>query len=40
MIESNQRQVAVPELISIADALEVQPAQLFRRILKLTESRG
>ena len=34
MIESNQRQVNVPEFIAIADALEVDPKDLFRQLLR------
>ena len=34
MIESNQRQVNVPEFIAIAAALDVEPADLFRQLLR------
>ena len=34
MIESNQRQVNVPEFIAIAEALEVDPADLFRQLMR------
>ncbi len=34
MIESDQRQVTVPELITLAEAMEVDPVDLFRRILR------
>lgn len=34
MIESNQRQVNVPEFIAIAEAIGADPAELFRRVLR------
>ena len=34
MIESNQRQVNVPEFIAIAEALGADPAELFRQVLR------
>ena len=34
MIESEQRQVTVPELISLAEAMNVEPLEVFRRILR------
>ena len=34
MIESNQRQVNVPEFIAIAGALDVEPADLFRQLMR------
>ena len=34
MIESNQRQVNVPEFIAIAEALDVDPADLFRQLMR------
>ena len=34
MIESNQRQVSVPELITLAEALGADPLRLFKRILR------
>jgi len=34
MIESNQRQVNVPEFIAIAEALGVDPVELFRQVLR------
>lgn len=34
MIESNQRQVNVPEFIAIAEALEVDPKDLFRQLMR------
>jgi transcriptional regulator with XRE-family HTH domain len=34
MIESNQRQVNVPEFIAIAEALSVDPIDLFRQVLR------
>lgn len=34
MIESHQRQVNVPEFITIAEALGVDPLELFRQVLR------
>jgi hypothetical protein len=34
MIEANQRQVNVPEFIAIAEALDADPADLFRQVLR------
>ena len=34
MIESNQRQVNMPEFIAIAEALGTDPVDLFRRMLR------
>ena len=34
MIESNQRQVNVPEFIAMAEAIGADPAELFRRVLR------
>jgi ribosome-binding protein aMBF1 (putative translation factor) len=34
MIESNQRQVNVPEFIAIAEAIDADPAELFRQVLR------
>lgn len=34
MIESHQRQVNVPEFITIAEALGVDPVELFRQVLR------
>jgi ribosome-binding protein aMBF1 (putative translation factor) len=34
MIESNQRQVNVPEFIAIAQTLGANPVNLFKRVLK------
>ena len=34
MIESNQRQVNVPEFIAIAEALGAEPADLFRQLMR------
>ena len=34
MIESEQRQVSVPELITLAEALDADPLDVFRRILR------
>jgi transcriptional regulator with XRE-family HTH domain len=39
MIESNQRQVNVPEFIAIAEALGADPSDLFRQILRERGSR-
>lgn len=34
MIESNQRQVNVPEFIAIAEAIGTDPGTLFKRVLR------
>jgi hypothetical protein len=34
MIESDQRQVTVPELIALAEAMDADPVELFKRILR------
>jgi transcriptional regulator with XRE-family HTH domain len=34
MIESNQRQVNVPEFVAIAEAMDADPVELFRQILR------
>ena len=34
MIESNQRQVNVPEFCAIAEALEADPVELFRQVIR------
>ena len=34
MIESNQRQVNVPEFIAIAEALGADPVELLRQVLR------
>ena len=34
MIESNQRQVNVPEFLAIAAALDTEPADLFRQLMR------
>ena len=34
MIESKQRQVNVPEFISICEALDADPVELFRQVLR------
>lgn len=39
MIESNQRQVNIPEFIAIAESLGVDPADLFRRVLRERKAR-
>jgi ribosome-binding protein aMBF1 (putative translation factor) len=38
MIESHQRQVNVPEFITIAEALGADPLELFRRVLRERKS--
>jgi ribosome-binding protein aMBF1 (putative translation factor) len=39
MIESNQRQVNVPEFITIAEAMDADPADLFRQVLRERQNR-
>jgi ribosome-binding protein aMBF1 (putative translation factor) len=39
MIESNQRQVNVPEFIALAEALDIDPAELFRQVLRERSTR-
>lgn len=39
MIESNQRQVNVPEFIAIAETLGVDPLDLFRQVLRERDGR-
>jgi ribosome-binding protein aMBF1 (putative translation factor) len=39
MIESHQRQVNVPEFITIAEALDADAAELFRQVLRERNSR-
>jgi transcriptional regulator with XRE-family HTH domain len=39
MIESNQRQVNVPEFIAIAETLGVDPVDLLRQVLRERERR-
>lgn len=39
MIESNQRQVNMPEFIAIAEAVGADPADLFRRVLRERSTR-
>jgi transcriptional regulator with XRE-family HTH domain len=34
MIESDQRQVTVPELITLSEAMDVDPVDLLKRILR------
>ena len=34
MIESNQRQVNVPEFIAIAETLGADPVELFKRVMR------
>jgi hypothetical protein len=34
MIETEQRQVTIPEFIALAEALEKDPVELFRSVLK------
>lgn len=39
MIESHQRQVNVPEFIAIAEALDADPLELLRQVLRERSSR-
>lgn len=39
MIESDQRQVTVPELITLAEAMNADPVDLLKRILRDRVSR-
>jgi len=39
MIESHQRQVNVPEFITISEALNADPLELFRQVLRERTSR-
>jgi len=39
MIESNQRQVNMPEFVAIAEAVGADPADLFRRVLRERSTR-
>jgi transcriptional regulator with XRE-family HTH domain len=39
MIESHQRQVNVPEFITMAEALDADPAELFRQVLRERNAR-
>ena len=34
MIESHQRQVNVPEFVALAEAIGVDPVELFRRVVR------
>ena len=34
MIESNQRQVNLPEFLAIAEAIKADPLELFRQVLR------
>ena len=34
MIETNQRQVNVPEFIAVAEAMDLDPLELFRQVLR------
>jgi transcriptional regulator with XRE-family HTH domain len=34
MIETNQRQVNVPEFFAIAEALDADPLELFRQVIR------
>ena len=34
MIETNQRQVNLPEFFAIAEALELDPTELFRQVVR------
>jgi len=39
MIESNQRQVNVPEFIAIAETLGLDPVDVFRQVLRERDGR-
>lgn len=39
MIESQQRQVNVPELITLSDAMGADPVDVFKRIVRATKAR-
>ncbi len=39
MIESHQRQVNVPEFIAIAEALDSDPIELFRQVVRECNAR-
>lgn len=39
MIESNQRQVNLPEFVAIAEAIGADPLDLFKRVLRERNSR-
>jgi transcriptional regulator with XRE-family HTH domain len=39
MIESQQRQVNVPEFLAIAEALDADPIELFRQVVRESDSR-
>ena len=39
MIESHQRQVNVPEFIAIAEALDADPIELFRQVVRECNAR-
>jgi transcriptional regulator with XRE-family HTH domain len=39
MIESHQRQVNVPEFIAIAEALDADPGELFRQVVRECNAR-
>jgi transcriptional regulator with XRE-family HTH domain len=38
MIESQQRQVNVPEFLAIAEALDADPIELFRQVVRESDS--
>ena len=38
MIESQQRQVNVPEFLAIAEALDADPIELFRQVVRECDS--
>jgi ribosome-binding protein aMBF1 (putative translation factor) len=38
MIESQQRQVNVPEFLAIAEALDADPMELFRQVVRECDS--
>ena len=39
MIESNQRQVNIPEFVAIAEAIDADPVELFRQVLRETKTK-
>jgi hypothetical protein len=38
MIDSQQRQVNVPEFLAIAEALDADPIELFRQVVRESDS--
>jgi transcriptional regulator with XRE-family HTH domain len=39
MIESNQRQVNIPEFVAIAEAIGADPVELFRQVLRRSKTK-